>query len=268
MTSTALNIGLLGCGHIASSLALGWASLGSSAEQPTRLWGYDIRPEAATQLAATAGLTPVDTPQALADNADVLVIAVRPSEVPAALAAVETHLHERPIISLAAMVTIASLLERLPKGTKVGRAIPNVAVELRCGLTVWADGTLADRAEDLRGLFAPLGTVVDVPEHLFDEATVVAACGPGFAALFIEAFEEAGVAVGLDWRVAAELALGAVAGTVELVRHSGDTGGVRRAVSTPGGMTIAGIEQLELARLRPALMAAVRAAVDRGRTKK
>jgi len=268
MMSPVLNVGFLGCGHIASALAQGWSTFGASAEPPVRLFGYDIRAEAMAQIAAVHGVTPVDSPQALADQADVVIVAVRPSEVPTALAAVETHLLERPIISLAATVTIAALRDRLPTGARVGRAIPNVAVARGCGLVVWADGTLGDRAEDLRALFAPLGTVVDVPEHLFDEATVVAACGPGFTALFIEAFEEAGVAVGLDWRVAAELALGAVAGTVELVRHTGDTGGVRRAVSTPGGMTIAGIEQLELARLRPALMAAVRAAVDRGRAKK
>jgi pyrroline-5-carboxylate reductase len=266
--STALNVGLLGCGHIASALAQGWASLGSSVEKPVRLWGYDIRPQATAQLAASSGLTPLASPEELADRADVLIVAVRPPEVPTALAAVGTHLQGRPIISLAASVTIAALRKQLPDDAKVGRAIPNVAVERACGLVVWADGTLGDRAADLRSLFALLGTVVEVPERLFDEATVVSACGPGFAALFIEAFEEAGVAVGLDWQISSELALGAVAGTVELVRHSGDTGSVRRSVSTPGGMTIAGIEQLELARLRPALMAAVRAAVDRGRAKK
>ena len=249
----ALNVGLLGCGHIASALAQGWASLGPASESPVVLWGYDIRPEATAQLAASTGLTPAASPEELADHADVLV---------------EAHLNGHPVVSLAAGVSIASLLGRLPDGAMVGRAIPNVAVERGCGLVVWADGTLGERAAELRALFAPLGTVVDVVEHLFEEATVVAACGPGFAALFIEAFEEAGVAVGLDWQTSSELALGAVAGTVELVRHSGDTGAVRRAVSTPGGMTIAGIEQLELARLRPALMAAVRAAVDRGRAKK
>jgi pyrroline-5-carboxylate reductase len=268
MMRVALNVGLLGCGHIASALAQGWTSLAPAAGRPVKLWGYDIRPEAVAHLSALSGLTPAATPQELADRSDVLIVAVRPTEVSTALAAVEAHLNGHPVVSLAAGVSIASLLGLLPDGAMVGRAIPNVAVERGCGLVVWANGTLGAHVAELRDLFALLGTVVDVPEHLFEEATVVSACGPGFAALFIEAFEEAGVAVGLDWQTSSELALGAVAGTVELVRHSGDTGAVRRAVSTPGGMTIAGIEQLELARLRPALMAAVRAAVDRGRGKK
>jgi pyrroline-5-carboxylate reductase len=262
-----MKIGLLGCGHIATALAEGWSREELAAEERPQIFGYDVRPEAAAHLAERSGAAAVDAPEDLVDATDVLMVAVRPPEVQAALAGVAAHLRGRPVISLAATVSISALLSWLPEGAKVGRVIPNVAAARGQGLLVWANGTLGDSAPAIRRVFAQLGEVIDVPEHLFDEATVVAACGPGFAALFIEAFEEAGVAVGLDWETAAELALGAVAGTVELVRQAGDTGGVRRAVSTPGGMTIAGIEQLEIARLRPALMAAVRAAVARGRNK-
>jgi pyrroline-5-carboxylate reductase len=260
-----MNIGLLGCGHVATAIAQGWAREEIPANERPRIFGYDVRPEAAAHLAERAGATAVASPEDLADAADVLMVAVRPPEVQGALAGIAAHLQGRPVVSLAATVNVSSLLTWLPEGARVGRVIPNVAAARGQGLIIWANGTLGDAAVDLRRLFDLLGAIIDVPERLFDEATVIAACGPGFAALFIEAFEEAGVAVGLDWETAAELALGAVAGTVELVRQAGDTGGVRRAVSTPGGMTIAGIEQLELARLRPALMAAVRAAVARGR---
>jgi len=260
-----MDVGLLGCGHIATALAEGWTRPELADDERPRLWGYDIRPEAARHLADVSGATVVGTPEELVDATDVLVVCVRPTEVRDALAGVATHLKGHPVVSIAASISTSTLVEWLPEGTGVGRAIPNVAVARGHGLVVWADGTLGAWRDDVRTLFSLLGELIEVPEHLFDEATVVAACGPGFAALFIEAFEEAGVAVGLDWQTSAELALGAVAGTVELVRRSEDTGGVRRAVSTPGGMTIAGIEQLELARLRPALMAAVRAAVARGR---
>jgi pyrroline-5-carboxylate reductase len=260
-----MNIGLLGCGHVATAIAEGWSREEIAAEERPGVFGYDVRAEAAVHFAARSGATAVGSPEELVDATDVLMLAVRPPEVQAALAGVAAHLCGRPVVSLAATVTISSLISWLPEGARVGRVIPNVAAARGQGLVIWADGTLADASAGLRHLFSLLGSVIDVPERLFDEATVIAACGPGFAALFIEAFEEAGVAVGLDWETAAELALGAVAGTVELVRQAGDTGGVRRAVSTPGGMTIAGIEQLELARLRPALMAAVRAAVARGR---
>jgi pyrroline-5-carboxylate reductase len=258
-------IGFLGCGHIATALAEGWSRAELPPEVRPQIWGYDVRPEASEHLATVCGGTATDSPESLVDAVDVLIVAVRPREVQTALAGVSAHLRGRPVVSLAATVSLAALHDWLPDGVKVGRVIPNVAAARGCGLLVWASGTLGAAAAELRALFGLLGDLVDVPEHLFDEATVVAGCGPGFAALFIEALEEAGVAVGLDWETASQLALGAVAGTVELVRRSGDTGGVRRAVSTPGGMTIAGIEQLELARLRPALMAAVRAAVARGR---
>jgi pyrroline-5-carboxylate reductase len=263
-----LRVGFLGCGHIASALAEGWARPELPAEARPELFGYDIRHDAAEHFSKLSGATAVASAEELVDAAEMVLVAVRPPEVQDALAGVRAHLRGHPVISVAASVTVPSLLAWLPEGAKVGRVIPNVAVAMGHGLLVWTDGTLGDSTAEMRALFALLGDIVEVPEHLFDQATVVAGCGPGFTALFIEAFEEAGVAVGLDWETASQLALGAVEGTVELVRRSGDTGGVRRAVSTPGGMTIAGIEQLELARLRPALMAAVRAAVSRGRGEK
>lgn len=260
-----MRVGLLGCGHIAHALAAGWTRPALAQSQRPALLGYDIRAEVAEHLRQTSGVAVCATPNELVAAADVVVVAVRPLEVQGALAGVAADLNDRPLISLAAGVTISSLLSWLPPDSRVGRVIPNVAAAHGSGLLVWAGGTLGEASASVRSLWSLLGEVIDVPEHLFDEATVVASCGPGFAALFIEAFEEAGVAVGLDWQTAMQLALGAVAGTVELVRSSGETGGVRRSVSTPGGMTIAGIEQLELAGLRPALMAAVRAAVARAR---
>lgn len=258
-------VGLLGCGHIAHALATGWTRADLPAAERPRMAGFDIRPEAAEHLHAACDVAACASPAELAARSDLLVVAVRPAEVQAALTGLATELRDVPVISLAAGVPLSELTSWLPTGAKVGRVIPNVAVSHGCGLLVWAGGTLGTAEDELRRLWSFLGEVIEVPEHLFDEATVVASCGPGFAALFVEAFEEAGVAVGLDWQTAAQLAVGAVAGTVELVRRSGETGGVRRAVSTPGGMTIAGIEQLELAGLRPALMAAVRAAVARAR---
>ena len=57
----------------------------------------------------------------------------------------------------------------------------------------------------MRELFGLAGTVVDVPESLFDPATAVAGCGPGFTALFIEALAAAGVQAGLDEPMARRL---------------------------------------------------------------
>jgi pyrroline-5-carboxylate reductase len=112
-------------------------------------------------------------------------------------------------------------------------------------------------------LFGLAGTVVEIPESLFDPATAVAGCGPGFTALFIEALAEAGVEAGLDEALARELAVAGVAGSAALVARDGDPVAIRTAVATPGGMTAEGVQVLENRGLRAALAAAVAAAVER-----
>jgi len=107
--------------------------------------------------------------------------------------------------------------------------------------------------------------VVEVTEQQFDAATAVAGCGPGFAALFVEALAGAGTASGLDATLAGRLAVGAVAGAAALVARDGDPVALRTAIATPGGMTAAGVDVLEARDLRGALAAAVAAAVARAR---
>jgi len=107
--------------------------------------------------------------------------------------------------------------------------------------------------------------VVDVPEALFDVATAVAGCGPGFTALFVEALAQAGASAGLDAGLATELAAATVAGAAELAARDGDPAALRASVATPGGMTAAGVEALEGGGLRRLLEAAVEAAVERAK---
>jgi pyrroline-5-carboxylate reductase len=141
-----------------------------------------------------------------------------------------------------------------------------VAAAVGQGVFLFVRGTLSGRqAGEVADLFALAGMVVEVAEEQFDAATAVAGCGPGFAALFVEALAEAGVASGLGERLAGRLAIGGVAGAAALVARDGDPVALREAIATPGGMTAEGIEVLETRDLRGALAAAVAAAVARAR---
>jgi pyrroline-5-carboxylate reductase len=191
---------------------------------------------------------------------------MRPPDVASALAEVASVLEGRPLLSLAAAVPLDDLRAGLLPGARVARVMPNVAAAIGCGVFLLSAGTLtASQADEVRNLFSLAGTVVDVPEGLFDPATAVAGCGPGFAALFIEALAEAGVEAGLDETMARELAVAGVAGAAALVARDGDPVGVREAIATPGGMTAEGIDVLESRGMRAALAAAVAAAVERAR---
>ncbi|HEY5506991.1 MAG TPA: pyrroline-5-carboxylate reductase dimerization domain-containing protein, partial [Coriobacteriia bacterium] len=90
--------------------------------------------------------------------------------------------------------------------------------------------------------------------------------GPAYMALFIDALARAGVREGLSREIAERLALQTMAGTVELIRATGQhPEQIIDAVSSPGGSTIAAVTELEARGVRAAIASAVRAAVVRSR---
>jgi pyrroline-5-carboxylate reductase len=99
-----------------------------------------------------------------------------------------------------------------------------------------------------------------------DAATAISGCGPAFFALVAESLVDAGVKEGLDARQAARLAMTTMGGTAELMRHrGGDAVGLRRAVTSPGGVTAVGLAALEGYGVRAAFGAAVEAVVEKAK---
>ncbi len=261
-----MRTGFLGAGHIARALAEGWRRDAAQTSSAVILSVYDPVPESARSFAARFDARVCGSPAALVDLSELVVLATRPTDVPAALSAVAPVLEGRALVSLAAAVPLDELRAGLPDGACVARLMPNVAAAVGRGVFLLTAGTLtAAQLGSVRDLFGLAGTVVEIPESLFDPATAVAGCGPGFTALFIEALAEAGVEAGLDETLARELAVDGVAGSAALVARDGDPVAIRAAVATPGGMTAAGVDVLENAGLRAALAAAVSAAVERAR---
>jgi len=140
------------------------------------------------------------------------------------------------------------------------RAMPNVGVEVRRGVICVA----GDAAPEVRAKLELLGHVVDLPDGQFDEATAIMGCAPAYVALAVEALADAGVAAGLEPELARELVVETTAGTAELLRerHPAD---VRKAVTSPGGSTEAGLEALDREGVRAGFEAAVEASLQRMR---
>jgi pyrroline-5-carboxylate reductase len=109
-----------------------------------------------------------------------------------------------------------------------------------------------------------VGTVIDLEDRLLDAATGVTGVAPAYLALFVEAWIDAAVNHGIPAEVASPMVIESVAGAIELlVHHEGDTVGVRRAVTSPGGVTAAGLGALERAGLRASLHDALDAVMER-----
>lgn len=258
-----MRVGLIGAGHMAHALGRGWTRPGLP-DAPALAF-YDVAAEAAARAAADTGASVAPTLGALVDGADVIVVAVRPQQVAGVLAEVAPLVGARPLVSVAAGVTLRRLRDGLGGDARVGRIMPNVAAALGLGVSLFVPGTLAASEPAVRGLFALCGEVVDLAETEFDAATAVAGCMPGILAVLVRDFARAGVERGLDEEVARRVAVAGVYGAAAVIAREGDPDAVIAAAATPGGMTAAAIAALEEREIAAVVALAVKAAAERAK---
>lgn len=195
------------------------------------------------------------------------VIAVKPADVEHACVSLAAAGANR-VLSIAAGVTIHRLEGWLGGGVRVVRAMPNTPALVGAGAAAISPGSAAseDDLEWAAGILGAVGTVVRVPEKLLDAVTGLSGSGPAYVFLVAEALVEAGVLVGLPRDVATALTVQTLLGSAQLLARSSEgPTALRFAVTSPGGTTAAGLQELESAAVRAAFLRAVAAATERSR---
>jgi pyrroline-5-carboxylate reductase len=259
-----MQIGLIGAGNMARALARGW-------DKP--ILCADPVAERAQALVGELG------GEALADNAevarraDLVVLCHKPAQLQDV--AREIAPHAKAVASILAATALQALRDAYP-GKPVYRFIPSLPVEVRQGAVVQGtdaqdavDRVRPDRSakldEEVRELFAELGTLVVLDDALVDVAMGLMSCAPAYVALVAEAQVDAGVRRGIPAVQGAELVVQTLSGTAELLRRRDyDTVAVRREVSSPGGLTARGVDALERGGLRAAFSDALDAVLEPG----
>ncbi len=262
-----LNIGLIGCGKMGGALLRGVEqALGKSALTATL---SDVVPAAAEGLKKSlACKARCASPEATAAAADIVLLAVKPGDLRPLCESLASVKGSRLYLSIAAGVSLADLESWLGSNARVIRAMPNTPALIGAGAAAFAAGrraTAKDRALATK-ILGSVGTADEVSEKLLDAVTGLSGSGPAYVFTVIEALADGGVLMGLPRAAALRLAAQTVAGAARLVLESGrHPAALRDEVTSPGGTTIAGLEQLEAHGLRHALIQAVRKATERSR---
>lgn len=212
---------------------------------------------------------------AVAGEADYLFLGVKPLMMETVLAEIAPVLAGREgrfvLVSMAAGLSIADIRRMAGGEYPVIRIMPNMPVGIGQGAVLYTLGPGVTEEEKTAFLDAmgEAGEFTAVPERLIDAGSAVAGCGPAFAALFIEALADGGVACGLPRAQAQAFAAQMVLGSARLILESGKhPGALKDAVCSPGGTTIQGVRKLEEAGFRGAVMEAVIAAFEKSGTLK
>ena len=246
-----MKLGFIGAGNMATALARG---IGEPVLATDPVTGK------AEALVEELGGEVLETPAYVADQADAIVLAHKPGQ----LAEVAGQIGDRAstVVSILGAVPVAAVEAAYP-GRAVHRFLPNIPVELGQGVLAYAPGAQGEDAE-LLALFGRAGHVVRLPkEELIEPAMALMSCGPAFMALVAESLVDAGVLHGLDPADATKMVVETMAGSAAVLRETdGDTRGLRRRVTSPGGSTARGLAALEQAGLRAAFEDAVSAVVE------
>jgi len=183
-------------------------------------------------------------------HAVVVVLAVAPRDAAGVLQEIAGELDpERHVfVSVVTGVTVAAITSVVGHEIPVIRAMPNTAIAIQHSMTCLAtsDTTPADRLAQVRALFDTMGRSYVIHEDQMLSATSLCACGTAFFLRCIRAASQGGVEIGFHADEALFLAAQTALGAAQLLLHS------RRhpeeeidKVTTPRGITISGLNQME-----------------------
>lgn len=259
-TVAILGIGAMGEALAAGLLQAGWErdAVVAAARRPVRRDDVERR----------MGIRCLLEPGAALAGREVLVVAVKPRDVPHLLEQVAGMVRpDQLVLTLAAGVPI-STFERMLERVPVIRAMPNTPAFVREGVTGMAAGHQVtdahlDRAAAILGA---VGEVQLMDESLLDAVTAVSGTGPAYVFLLAEALTEAAIREGLPRDVAERFVHQTIRGAGHLLTET-DLGPaeLRAQVTSPGGTTAAAVHVLEGRGFRALVEDAVRAAAQRSR---
>jgi pyrroline-5-carboxylate reductase len=206
---------------------------------------------------------------AAANQADLILIGVKPFQVPDLVAEIRPALTaQKTVVSFAASVKTRSIEEAAGVDLAVIRAMPNTPSALGAGAAGLCRGRFVSDAqmELAKRIFETVGRAVMVEEKHMDAVTGLSGSGPAYLYIIIEALAEAGVKVGLPRDTATLLAAQTAFGAAKMVLETGyHPALLKDAVTTPAGCTVDGLLELEEGRLRVTLIKAVISATERAK---
>ncbi len=234
---------------------------------PEHLLVSGPRRERGEQLKEKYGVVPFSDNAAAASQADVVVLSVKPQRLTAVMKNLKgTIRKDALVLSIIAGATLGKIGKGLGHQTIV-RSMPNTPAQIGEGITVWTVSAAVsdEQKETARAILGALGQEVFVEdEHYLDMATALSGTGPAYVFMFMEAMMDAGVHMGFPRRIAEQLVVQTIRGSVDFYQtNEVHVAALRNQVTSPGGTSAEALYYLEKAGFRTAISRAVWAAYQR-----
>ena len=257
-------IAFIGPGVMAEAIIAGL--LRKKLAKPENMIASGPREERGTELNKKYKIKTITDNASAASQADVVVLSVKPQRLSEVMKGLSKIRPDALVLSIVAGASIQKISRTL-KHQAVVRSMPNTPGQIGEGITVWTASarTSKELREMAQQILGALGEEVFVEDESYlDMATALSGTGPAYIFLFTEALIDAGVHMGFPRRIAEQLVLQTIKGSVsyyhQAERHPAT---LRNQVTSPGGTSAEALYYLEKAGFRTAISRAVWAAYQR-----
>ncbi len=260
-----MNIGFIGAGNLATALICGSSKTAFFANNS--FFAYDCFKPCLDSV-AQYGVKPLDSAEEVIKKCDMVILAVKPKDFPALIAANKAEFSAKNpfIVSVAAGTDIAYIKSLLGYEAKIARIMPNINAKVGGAATaVCCNASVAENEKSaLLDFCSSFGGAFEIGEDMFPAFGVIGGCSPAFNYLYIDQLARAAVKLGMNKKLALEVAAQAVKGSADLILNTDEHPyELIDKVCSPGGTTIEGVAKLQECGFENAVNSAVEASYNK-----
>ncbi|MFZ2347712.1 MAG: pyrroline-5-carboxylate reductase [Lactococcus chungangensis] len=255
-----ITIGFIGAGKMASAIIKGLNKEKFSIHISGR--NFEETQSTAKVLGVNGSASHTD----LIQNSDIIVLAVKPYVVADILS---EHKIEKPIVSIAAGITLADLSAMTSDKQPLVRVMPNINATIQKSTTgIVRNAYVSDDIFNIvKAVFESVGSVHELAEKDFGTFTAIAGSSPAYIYMFIDAMSRAGVLHGMPKDTSTKIVAETVLASAEMILKSDENPWTLvDNVSSPGGTTVAGVVSLEQNNFVATVIDAITATIEKNNT--
>lgn len=255
-----MKVSVIGAGNMGGALIHGWAKSGK-----VSLTIADKNKELLAKFKKTySSITTTTDNVAAVKGAEIVVLVVKPWLMPVVLDEIKPalDLDKQIIVSDAANFTTEKLEKEIGAPGQYCYVIPNIAAEFGASMSFIAEGSVTsdESLEKVQKLYNLCGDTLVVTENLVGPGMMMASCGIAYVMRYIRAQMEGGCEMGFYPQQAKQIALQTMQGAVSLLKETGwHPEEAIDKVTTPGGVTIKGLNELDHAGFNSAVIRSLKA---------
>ena len=255
-------LGVIGVGNMGGAIIRGInGKLGNTA-----VFAFDQDPKKLENLNLNGATAAGGIPE-LAKKCDYLLLAVKPQQIDGVLAEIRASGNDKlVIISICAGISAEYIRAATFEQAKVVLVMPNTPMMLGCGASAMSYDEKTSESEFMfaRKIIGSCGITEVIPMDKMKEVIALNGSAPAFIYLYAKGFMQYARKVGIDEDAALRLFSQSLIGSAKMMTESGmGVDELIKQVSSPGGTTLAGLEELYHYRLTDAAIAACEACAKR-----